>query len=63
MPPTCDGVTAKGGGRGPENGGKRTSADESAGETTEGAVEPAQSRLCEQKRPVHKHKDTSNSDR
>lgn len=49
MPPACDGVTAKGGGRGPENGGKRTSADESAGETTERAVEPAQSRLCEQK--------------
>lgn len=49
MPPACDGVAAKGGGRGPENGRKRTSADESAGETTEGAVEPAQSRLCEQK--------------
>ena len=47
MPPTRDGAAAEGGGRGAEDGGERTSPDESAGETTEGALEPAQSRLCE----------------
>lgn len=41
MPPTCDGAAAKGGGGGPEDGRERTSPDESAGETTEGVVEPA----------------------
>lgn len=47
MPPARDGAIAESGGRGPEDGGERASPDESAGETTEGAVEPAQSRLCE----------------
>lgn len=47
MPSACDGAAAKGGGCSPEDGGERTSPDESAGEATEGAVEPAQSRLCE----------------
>lgn len=47
MSPACDGAPAKSGGRGPEDGGERTGPDESAGEATEGAVEPAQSGLCE----------------
>lgn len=47
MPSACDGAAAEGGRSGPEDGGERTGPDESAGETTEGAVEPAQSRLCE----------------
>lgn len=46
MPPARDGAAAEGGGRGPEDGRERTGPDESAGETTERAVEPAQSRLC-----------------
>lgn len=40
-----DGAAAEGGGRGPEDGRERASPDESAGETAEGAVEPAQSCL------------------
>ena len=47
MPSACDGAAAEGGGRGREDGRERTSPDGSAGETSEGAVEPAQSRLCE----------------
>lgn len=47
MSSACDGAAAAGGGCGPEDGGERTGSDESAGETSEGAVEPAQSGLCE----------------
>lgn len=47
MPPACDGAAAKSGGRGPADGRERTSPDGSAGETTEGAVELAESCLCE----------------
>lgn len=42
-----DGAAAEGGGRGPEDGRERASPDAAAGEATEGAVESAQSRLCE----------------
>lgn len=58
MPPAHDGATAESGGRGPEDGGERASPDESAGETTEGAVEPAQSRLCEDTCNAHRHSST-----
>lgn len=47
MSSACDGATAESGGRGPEDGRERASPDESAGETTAGAVEPAQICLCE----------------
>lgn len=47
MSSASDGATAESGGRGPEDGREWASPDESAGETTEGAVEPAQSCLCE----------------
>ena len=47
MPSARDGAAAKGGGSGPEDGRERTSPDESAGAAAEGAVEPAQSCLCE----------------
>lgn len=46
MSSACYGATAESGRRGPEDGRERASPDESAGETTEGAVEPAQSGLC-----------------
>lgn len=47
MPPACDGAPSEGGWRGPEDGRERAGPDESAGEATEGAVEHAQSCLCE----------------
>lgn len=50
MPPARDGAAAEGGGRGAEDGGERAGPDEPAGETPEGAVEPAQSGLCEERR-------------
>lgn len=47
MPPARDGAPAEGGGCGPEDGRERAGLDGPAGEAAEGAVEPAQSRLCE----------------
>lgn len=47
MSSACDGASAQGGGRGAEDGRKRAGPHESAGEAAEGAVEPAESRLCE----------------
>lgn len=46
MSPSCDGAAAEGGGSGSEVGRERTGPDGSAGETTEGALGPAENRLC-----------------
>lgn len=48
MSTACDGAAPKSGGRCPEDGRERASPDTSPGETTEGAVESAQSRLREE---------------
>lgn len=50
MSTTCDGAAAESGGRGSEDGRERASPDTSAGEATEGTLESAQSRLCEEAR-------------